>query len=221
MDEGHAGTHHSAALAHQFDDLEQQREAGTLGMWTFLATEILFFGGMFTGYTVYRAAYPEAFHIGSHELDFILGGINTAVLILSSLTMALGVHSAQTGRRRRLIGYLIATMILGAAFLGVKAYEYHHKWVHGLVPGLHFTYTGPHAPQVELFLGFYFAMTGMHALHMIVGLGIMTVLVVMAWQGRFTKEYHSPVVVSGLYWHFVDIVWIFLYPLLYLIGARA
>ncbi|HEX9637142.1 MAG TPA: cytochrome c oxidase subunit 3 family protein [Acidobacteriota bacterium] len=210
----------ATALAHQFDDLEQQREAGYLGMWTFLVTEILFFGGIFTGYTAYRALYPEAFAIGSHHLDYWLGTINTAVLILSSLTMALAVHASQLGRRRPLAGFLIATMVLGAAFLGVKWFEYAHKFQTGWIPGPDFAYTGPHAPQVELFVSFYFALTGMHALHMVVGLGILTVLLVQAWHGKFSPEYHSPVVVSGLYWHFVDIVWIFLYPLLYLIGAH-
>jgi len=210
----------ATALAHQFDDLEQQREAGYLGMWTFLVTEILFFGGIFTGYTAYRALYPEAFAIGSHHLDYWLGTINTAVLILSSLTMALAVHASQLGRRRSLIGFLAATMTLGTAFLVVKWFEYAHKFEIGWIPGPDFAYRGPHAPQVELFVSFYFALTGMHALHMVVGLGILAVLLVQARRGRFSSEYHSPVVVSGLYWHFVDIVWIFLYPLLYLIGAH-
>ena len=208
------------AVAHQFDDAAQQREAGLLGMWTFLATEVLFFGGLFTGYAVYRHAYPEAFRIGSHFLNLPLGTVNTAVLIFSSLTMALGVHAAQTGRRRSLILLLAATLVLGAAFLGIKFVEYHHKFTEQLVPGPHFGYHGPHRAEVQLFLSFYFAMTGMHALHMIVGLALLAVLVEKARRGRFTRAYHAPVVVIGLYWHFVDIVWIFLYPLLYLIGAR-
>jgi cytochrome c oxidase subunit 3 len=189
-------------------------------MWTFLVTEILFFGGMLTGYTAYRALYPEAFAIGSHHLSYLIGTVNTAVLILSSLTMALAVHAAELGRRKTLIVFLIATMILGAAFLGFKSFEYLHKFEEGLIPGPNFSYTGPHAPQVQLFLSFYFALTGMHALHMVIGLGILTFLVLQAGRGKFTREYHAPVVVSGLYWHFVDIVWIFLYPLLYLIGSR-
>ena len=208
------------AVAHQFDDAVQQREAGLLGMWTFLATEVLFFGGLFTGYAVYRHAYPEAFRIGSHFLNLPLGTVNTAVLIFSSLTMALGVHAAQTGRRRSLILLLAATLVLGATFLGIKFVEYHHKFTEQLVPGPRFGYHGPHRAEVELFLSFYFAMTGMHALHMIVGLVLLAVLAEQARRGRFTRAYHAPVVVIGLYWHFVDIVWIFLYPLLYLIGAR-
>ncbi len=209
-----------ATFAHQFDDASQQTEAGLLGMWTFLITEVLFFGGMFTGYAVYRSAFPAAFAEASLHLDYVVGGVNTAVLLLSSLTMALAVHASQTGRRRSLIVFLIATMILGAAFLGVKVFEYAHKYHEHLIPGPAFVHEGPHASQVELFFSFYFAMTGMHALHMIIGLGILAVLVVMAWRGRFSPEYHAPVVISGLYWHFVDIVWIFLYPLLYLVGAH-
>ena len=213
-----ADTH--GLVAHQFDDMAQQRDAGLLGMWAFLVTEVLFFGGLFTGYTVYRIAYHDGFVIGSHHLDYLLGGANTAVLLLSSLTMALAVHASQTGRRRSLIAYLLSTMILGATFLGVKYVEYSEKFAHHLVPGPHFMHEGPQAQHVELFMGFYFAMTGMHALHMLIGMGILGTLVVMAWRGRFSPAYHAPVVVSGLYWHFVDIVWIFLYPLLYLIGTR-
>jgi cytochrome c oxidase subunit 3 len=206
-----------AGLAHQFDDIQQQRDADHLGMWTFIVTEVLFFGGMITGYTVYRSMYPQAWAIGSEHLSYWSGTIMTAVLLISSLTMALSVHAAQTGRRKTLMTFLVLTMILGVAFLGLKFNEYHEKFVEHMVPGPHFEYHGPFAHQVEIFLSFYFAMTGMHALHMIIGLGILTVLLVMAARGRFSRDYHSPVVISGLYWHFVDIVWIFLYPLLYLI----
>jgi cytochrome c oxidase subunit 3 len=209
-----------AHLAHQFDDAPQQREAGLLGMWTFLCTEVLFFGGLFTGYTVYRSSYPAAFAGASSHLDLILGTVNTAVLILSSLTMALAVHASQTGRRKSLVAYLVSTMTLGVAFLGIKGFEYAQKFHEHFVPGPHFHYAGPDAGHAQLFFSFYFAMTGMHALHMIVGLGIMTVMVVWAVRGRFSAEYHTPIVVTGLYWHFVDIIWIFLYPLLYLVGAR-
>ena len=208
-----------AHLAHQFDDPEQQREAGSLGMWVFLVTEIMFFGGLFTGYTVYRSAYPAAFAGASHELDLLIGTVNTAVLIASSLTMALAVHASQTGRRRTLLGCLSATMALGAVFLGLKAVEYAHKFQHHLVPGPSFVFHGPDPAHAQLFFSFYFVMTGMHALHMVIGLGLMTWLLVTAARGRYSQEYHSPVVVSGLYWHFVDIVWIFLYPLLYLVGV--
>lgn len=210
----------SSALAHQFDDLEQQSEAATLGMWAFLVTEVLFFGGLFLGYVVYRSSYPEAFASGSHHLDVALGAVNTAVLIGSSLTMALAVHAAQVGRRKELVLFLLGTILLGAVFLGIKGVEYAHKFAEHLVPGPSFVFTGPHAHQAQLFFSFYFAMTGLHAAHMVIGIGVLAVLTVMAWGGRFSAAYYAPVEISGLYWHFVDIVWIFLFPLLYLIGRH-
>ncbi len=202
--------------------MEQQREAGNLGMWVFLVTEIMFFGGMFACYAVYRALHLQAFETGSRLLDVRFGATNTAVLIASSLTMALAIHSAQTGKRKSVVMfYLALTMILGAAFLGIKfTFEWHHDWMEGLVPGLNWTYAGPYAPGVEMFFCFYFFMTGLHALHMIIGIGILTVLTGMASRGRFSDQYYTPLEVTGLYWHFVDIVWIFLFPLLYLIGGR-
>jgi cytochrome c oxidase subunit III len=219
-----------AALAHQFDDLEQQHEAGSLGMWVFLATEIMFFGGLFASYTIYRSLYLPAFEAGSRLLDVRLGATNTAVLIASSLTMALSVHAAQTDRPKALIAFLLLTILLGSVFLGIKYVEYFHKFEDHLLPGINFAPEGQtllrlsrwHAPlpQIELFFCFYFFMTGMHALHMIIGVGILTVLVLKARRGRFSAEHHAPVEISGLYWHFVDIIWIFLFPLLYLIGGR-
>ncbi len=209
-------------FAHQYEDLEQQREAGKLGMWIFLATEILFFGGMFTAYTIYRALHLPAFETGSRLLGVQFGATNTAVLICSSLTMAMAIRSAQTGKSKgTIMFYLLLTMLLGATFLGVKLwFEWRHDWIEGLVPGLSWRYDGAYAPGVEMFMCFYFFMTGLHALHMIVGLGILTVLVIMTSRGRFTSQYYVPLEISGLYWHFVDIVWIFLFPLLYLIGGR-
>ena len=218
MAESHATTY---GLAHQFDDIEQQREAGTLGMWAFLITEILFFGGMFMAYVLYRTKFPESFAAASAHLNWRLGAANTAVLIISSLTMALAVYYSQTGDRKKLMLFLVLTMILGVTFLGVKAYEYYTKWVDHLIPGFGFDWHGHGDPQhVQMFYFIYFMMTGIHALHMIIGLGIMTVILIMSKRGRFTPEYHSPVEISGLYWHFVDIVWIFLFPLLYLLGAH-
>ena len=215
---------HSAAhpaLAHHFDSLEQQQEASTLGMWVFLVTEVMFFGGLFMAYIVYRTWHANAFAAGSSHLDVILGGVNTVVLICSSLTMALAVHAAQTSWRRGQIVFLILTMVLGATFLVIKAFEYADKFEHHLVPGPHFEWPDEklRAP-VQMFYSLYFAMTGLHALHMVIGFGIMLWLLWHAYQGRFSAEYDSPVEVSGLYWHFVDIVWIFLFPLLYLIGAH-
>jgi|SoiMethySBSTD1v2_1073268.scaffolds.fasta_scaffold597172_2 cytochrome c oxidase subunit III len=217
--QGHGHAHHPA-LAHHFDNLAQQGEASTLGMWVFLVTEVLFFGGLFLVYLVYRSKYPEAFIAGSHELDVLLGGINTAVLITSSLTMALAVHAAQTGHRRTLIWLLIATMVLGAAFLGIKSVEYYHKFEEHHIPGPGFVFEKEYFANVQLFFSLYFLMTGLHALHMIIGLGIMTWMLVWSWRGIVTAEYYSPIEISGLYWHFVDIVWIFLFPLLYLLGRH-
>lgn len=211
---------HTGAVAHQFDDAEQQRESVTLGMWTFLLTEIMMFGGLFTGYTVYRNAYPEAFMEASHHLDLFLGTINTAVLIGSSLTMAMAVHAAQTNNRKGTVNFLLGTILLGSVFLGIKVVEYSHKFHENLIPGANFMVEGPHATNQELFFSFYFAMTGLHALHMIVGIGILAVITLMAWKNQFSAEYYAPVEMTGLYWHFVDIVWIFLFPLLYLIGAH-
>lgn len=225
MSDTHASTaaaHHDPFVAHQFDDRAQQKDAVTLGMWAFLVQEVLFFGGLFTGYTVYRAYYPDAFIAGSHHLDITLGGFNTIVLIASSLTMALAVNAAQNSKRRPLVGYLVATLVLGCVFLGVKVIEYSEKFHHHLIPGYNFQWPdgGPLANSAQIFYSFYFVMTGMHALHMIIGAAVITPLIIMAWRGRFSKDYYSPIEMFGLYWHFVDIVWIFLFPLLYLIGRH-
>jgi cytochrome c oxidase subunit 3 len=206
--------------AHHFDDIEQQHEASWLGMWVFLATEVMFFGGMFACYFVYRHWYLEAFASASNHLDVLLGGINTGVLICSSFTMALAVHSAETSRRKPLINFLLLTIVLGLVFLGIKFYEYHTKFEEHLVPGSSFKFEDSLARQAEIFFSFYFAMTGMHAVHMIVGIGLLTALVLQARRGRFSALYHTPVELAGLYWHFVDIVWIFLFPLLYLLGRH-
>ena len=216
----HGAHAHHPALAHHFDNLAQQGEASTLGMWVFLVTEVLFFGGLFLVYLVYRSTYPEAFIAGSHELDVLLGGINTAALITSSLTMALAVHAAQTGHRRTLMIFLVVTMVLGAAFLGIKSVEYYHKFVEHHVPGPGFQFEKEYVRHAQLFFSLYFVMTGLHALHMIIGLGIMTWMLWWSWRGIITAEYYSPIEISGLYWHFVDIVWIFLFPLLYLLGRH-
>lgn len=211
-----AGTAH----AHQFDDIGQQHEASWIGMWIFLATEVMFFGGMFVGYTVYRSVYPQAFAGASNHLDVLLGSINTAVLICSSFTMALAVHNAEAGDSRRLVRSLLCTIGLGALFLGIKFFEYYTKFQEHLVPGSAFRFEGPLARPAEIFFSFYFAMTGMHALHMIIGIGLLTALIVKARRSRFSPYYYTPVEIIGLYWHFVDIVWIFLFPLLYLVGRH-
>jgi cytochrome c oxidase subunit 3 len=205
------------AVAHHFETLEQQREASLLGMWTFLATEVIFFGGLFVAYLVYRAAYPQAFAEGSHHLDVVLGTINTTVLLTSSLTAALAVHYAQQGRHREPARLLLITLGLGAIFLGIKGLEYYHKFEEHLVPGAHFQWGGTDAGPVQIFFMLYFVMTGLHALHMIIGIGVAAVMAWLTWRGHYLADY-MPIELFGLYWHFVDIVWIFLFPLLYLIS---
>jgi cytochrome c oxidase subunit 3 len=207
----------AAILAHQFDDLEQQQEADTLGMWVFLATEVLFFGGLFVSYAIYRWWYFPAFAEGSHHLDIVIGTINTMILLASSFTMAMAVYSSHMDRRKLITFFLIATIVLGAAFLGFKAYEYLHKWHEHLVPGTYFQYDSPQAGHVQIFFLFYFVMTGMHAVHMIIGIAILCILAYHSRKGRFHARHYRPVEMTGLYWHFVDIVWIFLFPLLYLV----
>ena len=219
----HAGTHaqhahaHHPALQHHFETLEQQKEASTLGMWIFIIQEVMFFGGLLMAYFLYRVWYHEAWVEGSNELDILLGGFNTVVLIGSSLTMALAVRAAQTGARKATVNWLLGTMLLGTVFLVVKFFEYKHKFDLGHVPGYNFVFEGPHAGQVEIFISLYFGLTGLHALHMVIGFFLLAVIAWMAHKGRFSPEWYTPVEMSGLYWHFVDIVWIFLFPLLYLV----
>jgi cytochrome c oxidase subunit 3 len=218
--DAHTAHNTHTALAHHFDNLEQQREAGSLGMWVFLVTEVMFFGGFFVAYIVYRLFNYEAFAEASAHLNWKLGALNTAVLIGSSLTMALAVYFAQVGSRRSLVACMSLTILLGLVFLVVKFVEYGDKFRDRLVPGYNFHWEGNYPRQAELFYSIYFGMTGLHALHMVIGIGVMLVLLYLSYRGRFTPEYHAPVELTGLYWHFVDIVWIFLFPLLYLIGAH-
>lgn len=217
----HADAHghavHHPQLQHHFDTMQQQKEASTFGMWLFLLTEVLFFGGIFFAYLLYRMWYFDAFAEASRDLDLMLGGFNTVVLIGSSLTMAFAVRSAQTGSSSGTVRWLILTMILGAVFLGVKVVEYSHKFEVGHVPGPNFHSTSPWAAQEQIFYSLYFTMTGLHAVHMIVGIVILAIITRMAAQGKFNESYHTPVEMTGLYWHFVDLVWIYLFPLLYLV----
>ncbi len=213
-----SSTHAHGLVAHHFEDLEQQHESATIGMWAFLITEIMFFGGLFVTYIVYRSKYPEAWANGSSELNVILGAVNTTVLIGSSLTMALAVRSAAQGKNGRVAGFTFLTMLLGFVFLGVKFFEYKAKWEHHLIPGPHFMFDGARGGHEDLFFSLYFAMTGLHAFHMIVGAGLLTWVIVMALRNKFSADHHPLVEMIGLYWHFVDIVWIFLFPLLYLLG---
>ena len=217
-----------SALAHQFEDLEQQHDTATFGIWVFLITEVMFFGGLFASYTVYRSFYLPDFEVGSRLLNVTIGATNTAVLLASSFTMAMAVRSAQIGRRSALSLFLILTMALGILFLGLKAVEYHVEYVEHIIPAINF------APQetslrplsagalghIQMFMCFYFFMTGVHGIHMIIGIGLLLSLLIRTKRGDFASGYSAPVEVTGLYWHFVDIIWIFLFPLLYLIGGR-
>ncbi len=212
---------HSGPLAHHFDDLEQQHEAAELGTWALLVTEVLFFGGLFAGYAVYRHQYPAAFARASDSLNVQMGGWNTAILLGSSVSMVLAVHAARLGKSRALGLWLLATIALGSAFLGVKYFEYEHKWHDHLIPGPNFQFQGVPGGHEQLFFGFYFAMTGMHAFHMLIGLGLLVWLSRRAFRGDFSAQHHPWIEMVGLYWHFVDLVWIFLFPLLYLIGRHA
>jgi len=207
-------------LAHHFESLAQQSLAASLGMWVFLLTEVMFFGGLFAAYVVYRYSYPEAFHHASRELDIVLGTINTVVLIGSSVTVVMAIHSTTLGHRKRASLFLVLTMLLGAVFLVIKGFEYSHKFHEHLVPGAGFVFEEPFQRRAQIFFSLYFFMTGLHALHMVIGIGLFTWLLVMNVRRRFSPSYHAPMETIGLYWHFVDIVWIFLFPLLYLVGRH-
>jgi cytochrome c oxidase subunit III len=232
--------HEHPALRHHFDDLAQQKDASIFGMWVFLLTEIMFFGGLFCAYLIFRNLYNPAFVAASNSLDVTLGTINTAVLIGSSLTMAMAVWSAHMGKRMLIVLFLLATMGLGGIFLGIKSVEYYQKWEESHIPGIKFStesFTNPKpekpgeeapkplspdaAEHTRIYFGLYFAMTGMHALHMIIGMGIMVFLVWFAYHGYYTPDHYTTIENFGLYWHFVDIIWIFLFPLLYLISRHS
>jgi cytochrome c oxidase subunit 3 len=240
------------AVAHHFDDWQQQTDARVLGMWLFLVTEVMFFGGLFTTYMIYRVSAPATFAAASNHLSIALGGTNTVVLLTSSFTMALAVYAAHHRNVKNLLLFLTATIVLGVAFMGIKAYEYYEKYNHQLVPvrGLRFdvdqlahdatsedessdigmsganerpaTHEDVTSPAIDegkakIFYGLYFAMTGVHFLHMVIGIAILLLFLRPAARGSYTSGNFVPVELMGLYWHFVDIVWIFLFPLLYLI----
>jgi cytochrome c oxidase subunit 3 len=224
----HAVNAHHPALRHHFDDLKQQHAAGTLGMWFFLVTEILFFGPLFFTYALFRSGsldptFHQAFIAASHHQNIKLGLTNTIVLIASSLTVALGVYFAQTNKRKALVWMLVLTLLCGLAFLGIKAIEYHEHFADHLFPGQSFQWDGPPelARGAQMFYILYFCMTGLHAFHMVIGIGIFVYILMRARRNDFSSDYYVPVEVSGLYWHFVDIVWIFLFPMLYLIDPAS
>ena len=226
----HHEEQHHPELLHHFAEPQQQEDSASLGMWIFLGTEVMFFGGLFCAYLIYRLAYFGDFAAASQTLSWKLGATNTAVLICSSLTVVFAVYAAQQGKRTMLIGSLVLTIILGFAFLGIKATEYAEKFEKHHVPGPSFQFDHVPVPghpdqmanpgHAQIYFALYFIMTGLHALHMIIGIGFFTWLLFAAWRGRFTPEYNTPVEMGGLYWHFVDIVWIYLFPLLYLIDLH-
>jgi cytochrome c oxidase subunit 3 len=223
-------------LAHHFEDMEQQSQSATLGMWTFLGTEVMFFGGLLGAFVVYRFTDAEAFGIASEHLSVPWGTFNTFVLLTSSLTMALAVRAGQLGKKWDVIWLTIATMVLATCFLGVKVIEYTDKYHSHLMPGVNLSYehldiekhvsketldNPGRMTQIEehtqLFYCFYFFLTGLHAFHMVIGIGVMVWIIWLAHKDRFTPEYYTPLELTGLYWHFVDMVWVFLFPLLYLV----
>ena len=258
----HAHEHgHVPYLAHHFEDMNQQSQSASLGMWAFLGTEVMFFGGLIGSYIVYRFTSPDAWAISSSHLNWKLATVNTAVLLMSSLAMALAVRAGQLGVKKDQVKFLILTMFLGTLFLVFKGYEYYEEYDAGLIPGRSFNYeallshgggheaasegggsaaelAAEHATsartasnliistdelikrRTQMFFVFYFFMTGLHAIHMVVGLSMLTVMLIWARQGRFTPSYFVPLEVSGLYWHFIDIVWVFLFPLLYLVALH-
>ena len=243
----HPHTHETAIAAehehvvlpqhrHHFETQEQQREAATFGMWLFLLTEIMFFGGLFFAYLLYRNWYHDAFVVSSNQLSIPLGAANTAILITSGFFMALGVWAAEVKKQGLLVLFLVLTTVFGVAFLGIKAVEYHEKWEKHHIPGASFDvsqFTNPQAyglhekplapdmaQKTQIFFFLYFAMTGMHAFHMVLGIGLLFWLTWRARRGEFSAGYVAPIENFGLYWHFVDIVWLFLFPLLYLINRH-
>jgi cytochrome c oxidase subunit 3 len=213
----HHGPHHPA-LQHHFATFEQQFDASKIGMWLFLGTEVLLFGGLFVGFALSQAAHPQAFVEAHHHLDKTLGAVNTIVLLISSFTMVMGVHAAATNQRKKLIVNLLLTLACAAAFLVVKYFEYSHKFHDGLLPGAFYSHKGDTVPNQFIFFSFYFMMTGLHGLHIVGGMIAIGWVLRRALRGDFDATYYAPVDLVGLYWHLVDLIWIYLFPLLYLIS---
>jgi cytochrome c oxidase subunit 3 len=204
-------------VAHHFPDLETQAHAARLGMWLFLATEVLLFAGLFTAYALYRMLFPQAFAGASKLIETSMGALNTVVLITSSLTVALAYHYSREGRNRLAAGLLLLTVLFGVTFLVVKYFEYSHHFHAGHLPGRYYSYPGLTVAGASMFWTIYFLMTGLHGIHVVAGMGVLVWLAVGAWRGSYGGAYTTPIEVGGMYWHLVDLVWIFLFPLLYLI----
>jgi cytochrome c oxidase subunit 3 len=214
----HADAEHPQFLQHHFNEMGQQFDATKIGMWLFLVTEVLLFGGLFVGYGIMHAKHPAAFLAAHHHLNRTMGALNTVVLLTSSFTMVMGVWAAQTSRKKLLILFLILTLLCAGTFLGVKFFEYQHKFEEGLLPGTFYTHQGDTVPGQFMFFSFYFLMTGLHGFHVIGGMCAITWLLVRAIRGDFSASYYGPVDLVGLYWHLVDLIWIYLFPLMYLIS---
>ncbi|MGD8427305.1 MAG: cytochrome c oxidase subunit 3 family protein [Balneolaceae bacterium] len=210
-------TSQTGFLQHHFVDAEQQFDSAKMGMWIFLVTEILFFGGLFAAYAVFRILHPELFVEASKELNTVWGTVNTLVLIGSSLTVAMAIKSAQLNQKKNIAINLGITIVLACIFMVIKYFEWEHKFSLGIYPGASYTFTGIDNPHASVFFSLYYLMTGLHGIHVIVGIGIMSWLLRRSLKGDFDSEYYTPVEIAGLYWHLVDIIWIFLFPLFYLI----
>ena len=208
----------TSPLAHHFADMEQQRESAKLGMWLFLLTEVLLFGGLFCAYAIYRSWHPDMFYNAHKLLNIGLGATNTIVLISSSVTMALAIRSMQLDKRRQAVRFILATIALAGVFLVIKYFEYAHKIHLGQLPGKYYTFTGLEGTNPHVFFSVYFMMTGLHGFHVLCGIGAMIWLLRRIRKGEFNSEYYTPIEMTGLYWHLVDLIWIFLFPLFYLIG---
>ena len=211
-------TDHPANLAHHFSEVEQQKESAKLGMWLFLLTEVLLFGGLFCFYAIYRSWNPDIFHNAHVFLDVTMGTINTVVLITSSVTMALAIRSLQLDQKRAALWFLWSTLILAGVFLVIKYFEYSHKFHLGQLPGKYYTFEGIEGTNPHIFFSVYFLMTGLHGIHVIAGMGVIASLIVRTYRNQFSSQYYTPVEMTGLYWHLVDLIWIFLFPMFYLIG---
>lgn len=209
---------HSPHLAHHFSDMAQQKDAAKLGMWFFLLTEVLTFGGLFCAYAVYRAWYPEMFSNAHKELNVIMGTINTVVLITSSLTMALAIRSMQLDRKNQTMWYLLFTFLLAGTFMAIKYFEYTHKIHVGQLPGRFYTFEGIEGANPHIFFSIYFMMTGLHGIHVLGGMALIAWLMYKTKKDTFSSGYYTPIEMTGLFWHLVDLIWIFLFPLFYLIG---
>jgi cytochrome c oxidase subunit 3 len=209
---------HPAHLQHHFSDSEQQASASKLGMWLFLLTEMLLFGGLFVAYSIYRAWNPEMFYEAHKQLNIQLGMTNTIVLITSSVTMALAIRSVQLNKKKIAVRFLIATLLFAAVFLVIKYFEYSHKIHLGQLPGKYYTFTDLQGTNPHIFFSIYFMMTGLHGIHVIGGMGLIGWMLSRTTRNHFSPEYYTPLEMTGLYWHLVDLIWIFLFPLLYLIG---